>query len=327
MSSPGKRYSKERIEKISQGLKVYYKQNKHHSVGKRLSEETKRKLSIAHKGKILSEEHKKKIGKASKKWHKKFGFTEKIKRKMLEARKGHTHSEETKKKISAANKGNTGGWNKGLTKKDPRILKNILKAAETRKRLYREGKLKPWNLGKPMSEETKRKISAKRKGKKYEDIMSPETVIKFKKRLAELGRMKKGKNNPMFGKYGEKNPHFGKPAQHGKHSFKRDLGHHCRSNWEANYIRYLLWTNRKYKYEPETFVIILPNGEKGTYTPDFLVDGKEWQELKGWETRSKIKKWELFQQQYPNEKFTLIDRNKYKKIEKLYKYIIPNWEF
>jgi len=28
-----------------------------------------------------------------------------------------------------------------------------------------------------------------------------------------------------------------------------------------------------------------------------------------------------------NEKFSFIDRNKYKKIEKLYKFIIPNWEF
>lgn len=294
---------------------------------KSLSEETKRKISQAHRGKTLSEEHKKKIGEASKKWHKDIGFSKEIKKKISISLKGHICTEETKKKISKANKGNTGGWNKGLTKEDPRVLKNILKATETNRRLFREGKLKPWNLGKPMPEETKRKISKKRKGKKYEEIMSRETAIKFKKRLAELGRMKTGKNNPMFGRYGEKNPHFGKSAQHGKHSFKRDLGHHCRSNWEANYIRYLLWIGRKYKYEPKKFVITFLNREKGTYTPDFLVDGKEWHELKGWETRTEIKKWKLFQEQYPNENFVFINRNKYKNIEKLYKYIIPNWEF
>lgn len=53
----------------------------------------------------------------------------------------------------------------------------------------------------------------------------------------------------------------------------------------------------------------------------------EWHELKGWENRSDIKKWELFQLQYPNEKLILINRDKYKSIEKLYKFIIPNWEF
>jgi len=318
--------SKKIRKNISKGLKEYYKNNNHPNMGKKFSEETKRKLSLAHKGKTLSKEHKRKIGEASKRWHKEVGFSLETRRKISKIHKNKKLSDEAKIKISLANKGNT-AWNKGLTKEDSRVMMHVVKGAKTRKRLHKEGKLKPWNLGKPWSDEIKAKISSQRKGKTYEEIMGKEKAIKFKQRLAELGRLKTGKNNPMYGRKGEKNPHFGKPAQHGKHAFKKDLGHHCRSNWEANYIRFLLWIGKKYKYEPKTFVITLPDGIKGTYTPDFLVNDNEWHELKGWENRSKLKKWEIFQKQYPKEKFLLIDRTKYKQIEKTYKYIIPNWEF
>ena len=279
------------------------------------------------KRKKLSEEHKRKIGDSVRKWNMEIGMSPEIRKRIAEKQKGKAVSQETRKKISKANKGKT-PWNKGLTKEDLRVKLYTEKRAETQRKMYREGRLKPWNLGKPHSKETKRKISLKRKGKTYEEIMGKEKALQFKKKLAII--MKKrmlGKNNPMYGRTGEKNPHFGKLAKHGKHSFKHDLGHHCRSKWEANYIRFLLWIKRKYQYEPKTFIIKLPNGIKATYTPDFLVDGTEWHELKGWKNRTRIRKWELFQQQYSNEKFVLIDKDKYKNLEKMYKYIIPNWEF
>ena len=280
---------------------------------------------MAHKGKILSEEHKRKIGESSRRWHREFGFSEEARKRISENNKGKTMSEEARRKITEANKGNT-SWMKGLTIDNPKVKNIIEKGAETRRKLYAECKLKPWNLGKPWSEEVRKKISAARKGKKYEEVMDKETVIKFKQRLSELGKRFAGKNNPMYGKSGDKNPHFGKPAQHGKHSFRRDLGHYCRSKWEANYARYLLWTGKKYNYEPKSFIIILANGEKATYTPDFLVEN-EWHELKGWESRNEVKKWEFFKQQYPKEKFVFVNRNKYKEIERFHKYIVPNWEF
>ncbi len=58
----------------------------HPSFGKTYSEETKAKMSEAHKGKKISEETKYKIS---------------------EAQKGKTHSDETRVKISLAKKGNT----------------------------------------------------------------------------------------------------------------------------------------------------------------------------------------------------------------------------
>jgi len=315
---PSSFISKETRTKISNALKKYYSSKD--------SEKTRIKMSEAHRGKKLSEEHKRKIGEASRKWARAVGFSVEVRKNISERNKLRKLSEETKKKISRANKGKV-SWMKGLTGENPKVKMLIAKGIETRKRLYIEGKLVAWNKGKSWSDEVKKKISAKRKGKTYEEIMDIKTALRFKRRLTELGKMKTGSNNPMYRKFGGLNPHFGKPAQHGKHSLRIDLGHHCRSKWEANYCRYLLWIGKKYQYEPKIFTIVLSNGIKATYTPDFLVNGEEWQELKGWETRSEIRKWEFFQKQYPNEKFVFVNRDNYKKIENLYKYIIPNWEF
>ena len=98
------------------------------------SEETKRKLSKANKGKpgpnkgkTFSEEHRRKISEA----HKGKTFSEASRRKMSESRKGKPRSEETKRKLSEINAGEN----------HPQY-------------------------GKPRSEETKRKLSAASKGKR-----------------------------------------------------------------------------------------------------------------------------------------------------------------
>ena len=83
------------------------------------SEESRRKMSEAQKGRIFSEEHKKKIGEANKRRHlseetrRKIGeahkgrkmkpFSEEHKKKIGEAKKGIHCSEETRRKISEAN--------------------------------------------------------------------------------------------------------------------------------------------------------------------------------------------------------------------------------
>ena len=72
------------------------------------SEETRKKMSEAKKGKKLSEETRKKMSEAKKGEHNPFyGKThnDKSRKKMTEAKKGHTVSEETRKKISEAKKG------------------------------------------------------------------------------------------------------------------------------------------------------------------------------------------------------------------------------
>jgi hypothetical protein len=69
------------------------------------SEETKRKISEANKGRTLSEETKRKMREA--KEGKNHSLLEETRRKMSEALKGRTFSEETKRKMSEAKKGKT----------------------------------------------------------------------------------------------------------------------------------------------------------------------------------------------------------------------------
>ena len=70
---------------------------------KNISEETRRKLSEAHKGKHLSKETRNKMSEANKGKH----HSDDTRIKISEANKGKHHSNETRNKISEANKGKT----------------------------------------------------------------------------------------------------------------------------------------------------------------------------------------------------------------------------
>jgi len=107
-----------------------YKQTEEHKrkIGEALrghvvSEETRKKMSEAHKGVKLSEEHKRKIGKA---------------------RKGHIVSEETRNRISVSSKGNA-PWNKG--KKNVYSKERLKKTSGARSNLWQGGKsFEPYGL-------------------------------------------------------------------------------------------------------------------------------------------------------------------------------------
>lgn len=130
-----------------------------HRKGKQHSEETKKKISEAREGKKrepFSEEWKRKLSEAhkGKHWRRKLSETreghlvsEETRKKMSEAKKGHTTSEETRKKISEANRGKK-------------------RSAETRAKMSAARKGKKSVLeSKHLSEEHKKKISEKLKGK------------------------------------------------------------------------------------------------------------------------------------------------------------------
>ena len=110
-----------------------------HRKGKPMSEESKKKLSEAHKGKSvwnkgkkLSEETKKKLSET----HKGKKLSEEARKKMSEAHKGKHHSEETKKKLSEANKGKP-SWNKG--KKMSKETRNKMGEVHKGTRWYNNG--------------------------------------------------------------------------------------------------------------------------------------------------------------------------------------------
>jgi hypothetical protein len=101
----GKHRSEETKKKISDAKKGKMTGEKNPNYGKHLSEETKKKISDAHKGKHCSEETKKRISDTEKGKH----CSEETKRKISDAQKGKHLSEETKKKMSDAKKGKMAG--------------------------------------------------------------------------------------------------------------------------------------------------------------------------------------------------------------------------
>lgn len=101
----------------------------------------------------------------------------------------------------------------------------------------------------------------------------------------------------------------------GKCGVRTDLGHYCRSRWEANVARWLLWQGLEYCYEPAVFDL---DGEG--YCPDFWVrEWKVWLEVKGlWygKARRKVRK---FLAQNPKDKLVIVDQALYTQIGKEYK--------
>ena len=122
-----------------------HKGENHHMYGKTASEETRKKMSESKKGKTLSEESR---------------------RKMSDARKGKTHTEETRRKISEANKDkNHPNYGKTLSEETKRKMGDARKGrthSEETKRKLSEAK-----KGKNPSEETKTKMSEAQKGRKW----------------------------------------------------------------------------------------------------------------------------------------------------------------
>ena len=186
-----------------------------HSYGKPRSEETKRKLSKAHKGKKLSEETKKKmsdnrqkygvwnkgkkmsddvkkqmsermVGRFSGEKHPFYGKprSEETKRKLSEAHKGKKLSEETKKKMSLNNVGekNHAFGKKWLYNKDTDEQVYVL-SNEIEKYLN-EGFIFGMRPKTPLSEDSKRKMSMSKMGEKN---------VRFGKKFPKFSEQMKGR--------------------------------------------------------------------------------------------------------------------------------------
>lgn len=107
-----------------------------------------------------------------------------------------------------------------------------------------------------------------------------------------------------------------KPTTKYIHGFYKDVGHYIRSGWELNFARILRLLNRKYDYEPKSF--ILSDGR--TYTPDFYIHKNGYfYEIKGMWRKDAKDKFFKFKNEYPNIKIKLIDRKKYFRIIRLFK--------
>ncbi|MDN5844796.1 MAG: hypothetical protein L0H53_00805 [Candidatus Nitrosocosmicus sp.] len=124
----------------------------------------------------------------------------------------------------------------------------------------------------------------------------------------------RGKNNPMFRTDTKKNitQSWG---------FRPDLGHICRSTWEANYCRILKYLGVEYEYEPITFD--LPYGS--SYTPDIKI-GTCFIEIKGKIPIRYLVKLSLFKKYYPDIKLLIIQKNHYLSLRNHFAPLIQTWE-
>lgn len=95
-------------------------------------------------------------------------------------------------------------------------------------------------------------------------------------------------------------------ANKSKAGFRADLGHFCRSRWEANLARFYRFTGVAYFYEPVEFWFPVDRGIR-TYKPDFwLPEEDKWVEVKGYMDRTSKTKLNRFRRYYPAERLEVI---------------------
>lgn len=104
-----------------------------------------------------------------------------------------------------------------------------------------------------------------------------------------------------------------------------DLGHYCRSSWEANFARVLKHRGIPYRYEPKVFILERPDGTETSYRPDFGADGSFY-EVKGRLLDRDAEKIALFREQHPDLPLTVIDGPAYHALRRRYRDEIPAWE-
>ena len=108
-----------------------------------------------------------------------------------------------------------------------------------------------------------------------------------------------------------------------------------RSRWEANYARYLEEARKQGKiksWQHEPYVFWFDGIRRGvcSYKPDFRVitcDNRiVWREVKGWMDARSITTIKRMAKFFPAETVQVIDKEKYRELEKKWKWLIPDWE-
>lgn len=229
-------------------------------------------------------------------------FSEEHRKKISNALKGRSVSEERRKKMSEMNKGKP-AWNKGQKGK-------FFHTAETKEKIRQAslGRKHPHKM--PLSEEARKKIGLKNKGRKHTEAT--------KQKIREFFTGKKrpgltGGNNPMH-----THPNAYK-SKFGKTGYRKDLGLFLKSRWEANVMRVYKFLGYTIKYEPKSFRL----STGATYRPDFYVLELDiWIEVKGRWIADAYERFMLFKKEYPQIVIQVIDENKYKEIMNKFKNLI-----
>lgn len=114
-------------------------------------------------------------------------------------------------------------------------------------------------------------------------------------------------------------------ASRGKSGARPDISDsiNFHSRWEANMARIYNHENIEWQYEPKTFDI----GNQ-MYTPDFyLPKYEEYIEVKNFWHPYSVNRDEKFRTTHPSILLTVVLREEYLTLQKMYSPVIPQWEF
>lgn len=182
------------------------------------------------------------------------------------------------------------------------------------------------------SEKARQKVSEMFKGKEkteeHKKALKNAKALEDKKNRAKInGDNRRGKKHSK-----ETIERIARNSANQKHPFggkagkRKDLGHNCRSTWEANFARILNHLNIEYEFE-NIIWLKKEDGSDLAYLPDFyLPKYNSYVEIKGRWYDDAREKYELFKKQYPHLKIHLIEQKLYSKYAKRFKHQIEEWE-
>lgn len=180
-------------------------------------------------------------------------------------------------------------------------------------------------LGKHHTEETKAILS--QSSIQYNAALSEEE----KRGRGEKSLQTRMRRYGTMGPVNVSNPYSG--ARGGK---RQDLNNmYFRSNWEANYARYLNWLKdlgeiTEWEYEPDEFWFEGIKRGARSYIPDFKITEKNgstiYHEIKGWMDKKSATKLKRMTKFYPHIDVVVIGEDEYRAISRQVKNIVPNWE-
>ena len=190
----------------------------------------------------------------------------------------------------------------------------------------------------PKSDETRKKISEKLKGRSHVGFVNPfKGIIKVPREervcenslcskvfLVERWRRKRFCNSLCAMRVIGGRPTSPK-ASRGKAGVRPDVSDsiYFYSRWEANIARLYTFLKISWEYSPRTFDI-----GKQNYTPDFyLPDRNVYVEIKNFWGEYSKRRDEKFRRAYPDVQLEVLLKDEYLALEKQYAHLIPNWEY
>lgn len=270
-------------------------------LGRKHSEETKKKISAANKGtppskacldalrnRIVSESTKKKISLALKGRR----HSEESKKKMSESSKGKIHSEKTRAKISQATMGRT--ITKEHRKKISKVKTGKKLPVPTRNKMseiLKERYAKGWQHPMQKQHLTKQEVESALKIHKSQK----KAAAQFGLSQMTFSRLKRQFEIDHDGK------DYNKETRGHGGTYK---GRYMRSSWEIAFAKALDKLKLRWEYEPKWFSVL--DGRR--YRPDFYLKDLEcYVEVKGhWYPEAK-KKFASFLQNYPETHIITIE--------------------